>query len=445
MTKALYFFLFTIVLVTISCSTEDNIINGLDEEQTIESKLLETGLPLVSIQTQSGEDPSCEYVSAPSGSVGRSITNNDKIPGRLVIKKKNIVLYDSGNYDANISGITIRVRGNSSAYTNKKPYKIQLQKKEDLLFREDGDKFEDKSWVLIKDSEANTLKDEMSLKPYIGMKVAEIIGMEYVPQGRYVNLLLNGKYKGIYFLSENVKRNNDCRVKVKKGSGFIVEYDPYWWNEDVYFETRFTSDVFKFTMKYPDEDELNEEWKANIIQTITEAENGIFENHYQDLIDIPSFVKWIMAHDIMGTGDGAGINKYIVKEDNTSNTLLKMGPLWDFDGIMQLTDAWPYVHSNDANNFYYRRLLRYRGFVNQYKEVWNSISSTVFQQIDASLEEYARSEEAQSLMASRKLENEECEIEYKSVSDNIVFAKKFFKERHEWLDIEIEAMAGIWY
>lgn len=36
-------------------------------------------------------------------------------------------------------------------------------------------------------------------------------------------------------LSETVERNKDCRINVAK-TGYIIESDPFWWNEDLYFE-----------------------------------------------------------------------------------------------------------------------------------------------------------------------------------------------------------------
>ena len=66
------------------------------------------GLPVVSITTVNGEEPTCDYVDAPEGSFGQSITNATKVPCRIVITKGNDVIYDSGDYQKNTSGATIK-------------------------------------------------------------------------------------------------------------------------------------------------------------------------------------------------------------------------------------------------------------------------------------------------------------------------------------------------
>lgn len=93
------------------------------------------GLPIVDITTVDGEEPTCEYITHPEGSFGEGITNATKVPCRIVIMNNNDTLYNSDNYEKNVTGATIKINGNTSAYHDNMPYKINLQTKEDLLFR----------------------------------------------------------------------------------------------------------------------------------------------------------------------------------------------------------------------------------------------------------------------------------------------------------------------
>ena len=78
------------------------------------------GLNVLVIQTENSETPSCEYVSSPAGSMGKSITNATKVPGSLSIYSPDgDILYDSGEYEKGESGMTIKIRGNTSAYASK--------------------------------------------------------------------------------------------------------------------------------------------------------------------------------------------------------------------------------------------------------------------------------------------------------------------------------------
>lgn len=87
----------------------------------------------IDIETVDHEEPTFE-IAQTSITTSVSIKNCTKVPGRLFITLGSDTLYDSGDYIPNTSGMTIRVRGNSSAVLfPQKPYKINLQKKADLL------------------------------------------------------------------------------------------------------------------------------------------------------------------------------------------------------------------------------------------------------------------------------------------------------------------------
>lgn len=87
----------------------------------------------IDIETVDHEEPTYE-IAQTSITTSVSIKNCTKVPGRLFITLGSDTLYDSGDYIPDTSGMTIRVRGNSSAVLYpQKPYKINLEKKADLL------------------------------------------------------------------------------------------------------------------------------------------------------------------------------------------------------------------------------------------------------------------------------------------------------------------------
>lgn len=116
--------------------------------------LYDSDIPVVVINTVNNEIPTFDEIACPSGCWGVGITNVTKVPGRMTIILRNDTIYDSGDYKDNESGMTIKVRGNTSAFKDeiRKPYKIKLQKKADLLCRGDN-KYKDKNWALLKKRE----------------------------------------------------------------------------------------------------------------------------------------------------------------------------------------------------------------------------------------------------------------------------------------------------
>ena len=134
-------------------------------------QVYDINLPVIEIETVDGELPTFDVVFHPDGAMGVSITNATKVPARLRMVKGKDVLYDSGDYQEKESGITIKVRGNTTARFDKKPYKIKLQKKADLLLRGDEERYADKDWLLILDE---------SLSAKTAFKLNELAGMAWI-------------------------------------------------------------------------------------------------------------------------------------------------------------------------------------------------------------------------------------------------------------------------
>lgn len=380
------------------------------------------GLPVVDIQTVNGELPTFERADPPGDALGLSIKNATKVPGRLRIMKGGETVYDSGDYDEKKGGMTIKVRGNTSAYPDKKPYKIKLRKAADLLLRGDDTKYEDRNWLLLREDRLNSL---------IGFKVNELVGLQWTPAFKPVNVVLNGDYVGIYLLMESVNRNQSCRLDVDD-TGFIFEYDPYWWNEEVYVESPTIPWVLHYTFKYPDTEDLTDDVIDYFTEMITRVENSLKDGTYPDYIDVESFALWILAHDILGNSDGAGANFYLTKKDNTEDSKVMMANLWDFDRIMNTKDDWDAMHIR----FYFDPLFTDNvndTFVETYKRKWTELSPTIFSRLAEFLDDYADSEEARALDASIVLNNERWNDDEENVLFYVNRAKDWFQDRRHWM------------
>lgn len=392
------------------------------------------GLPIVSVITLNGEEPVCDYVTHPEGSMGESITNATKVPCRIIITKNQDILFDSGDYEKNVSGATIKINGNTGAYHDNKPYKIKLQVKEDLLLRGDK-KYKDKEWRL--------LKDARTLNTMIGLKVNELIGMPWTPSYMPCNVFINNDYRGCYLLIESVKRNSDSRLNVDENTGFIVERDPYWWNESIYFSTDYfnMSNGYRWTWKYPDEDDVTEEITEYVQSSINRAEKSIKEGNYEQYIDVNSFVSWILAHDILGTWDSGGSNLYLMRYDN--NSLLQMANMWDFDTIFWMNkDSFSRYHT-ESYDYYFPLLFNNVNttFLYAYINKWNKIKDIIPQQIIDFIKEFADSEEGKALQLSREYYTKRWNKELTTVSEDVEKVTDWFNNHLPWLDTTINNMS----
>ncbi len=339
------------------------------------------GLWCVYVETENKEEPTCDVLTPPAGCWGESITNMNIVPCRLFIRTGGEIIYDSGFFCEEESGATIRVRGNTSAsQVEKKPYKIKLQKKEDLLFRGE-EQYKDKDWLLIKN---------WGIHGFLGYKMNELLEMSYAPQFRYVNVILNGIYKGTYLLCESVKRNVKCRIDVSK-SGYIFEYDSYWWKEDVYVKSIFDRPMH-YTFKYPDVRNLKQERLDIFSDYITKVELSLRSEEYIRYLDLESFVLWVIGNDILGNYDSGGSNIFLSKYDESIDSKIIMPCLWDFDGIMGDENQLPLVFSSIHNSFYFKDLFQKPTFVSLYYHKYVEISDKVFSELIKAINSFRSSD-----------------------------------------------------
>ena len=404
------------------------LLSSSVQAEDIHSKISQLGLPVLSITTVNGEEPTCDYAFAPEGEWGITTTNNNKVPGRCVLTLQENTLFDSGEYQKNASGMTLKIRGNTSAYySQKKPFKLKLEKENDLLTRGDA-RYKDKDWVLLPHDHIYTL---------VGNKTNELMGIEWTPATQLVNLIVNNDYRGVYLLSEQVKRNTDCRINVDK-TGFLIERDAYWWNEDLYFKTRRQGKAFTF--KYPKAEDVTSVQLEYITNYLNDFETALNLEKYDEYIDVDSWAAWLLAHDILGTGDDGGSNIFLTKYDNTSQSKLKMSTLWDFNSILTYRDEWAKIRKYSW--YYYRRLLENNNltFNDAYLKKWNEVSPNIFKDLSQFIADFKQSPTADALQKSFLQEQIRWDYDILSVEATTNKLTEWFESRQEWINTAIRTI-----
>ena len=390
------------------------------------------GLEVVDITTVDGELPTCDYVEGPDGTMGITSINRTKVGCRIVITMLNDTLYDSGEYEKGVSGAVININGNTSGQYYNKPYKIKLQKKADLLTRGDSC-YDDKEWRL--------LKDAYRMTTLAGLKVNELMDMPWTPRYKPCNVFLNGDYQGCYLLIESTKRNSDCRLNVNKKTGYIIERDPYWWSEEHYFTTNYFASrkSYRWTWKYPDQDDVTQEQEDYIREYIEKAEKSIDEGSYEQYIDVVSFAKWLLAHDILGTWDSGGSNLFVMKYDNTEKSLLQMCNLWDFDTAFKMEQTAFSRYHTGSIDFYFPKLLdnTNKAFLDAYKQLWNEKKDSIYNHIVTFLNSYPDSEEGKALQLSINEHDKRWECTHETLIKNANDILAWFGEHWTFLEKEI--------
>lgn len=129
----------------------------------------------------------------------------------------------------------IKIRGNSTAEGEKKPYRIKFTSKQPMLGLNGGNKF--KSWVLLADC-----FDYSMSRNYFILQASKIFTNVYSSDCRYVNLYFDGKYKGVYLLAEQTQVNknrvnvDEKSVETSADTGYLLEADTRALTECVLFD-----------------------------------------------------------------------------------------------------------------------------------------------------------------------------------------------------------------
>lgn len=413
-------------------------------QTSLQDSILQLGIPVVVVETKNHEEPTADEAVTPEGCWGGTITNATKIEGSaLVLSPVGDTVYNSGEYVKKTSGMTIKLRGNWSARSTKKAYKIKLQADGDMLGRGDDETFQDKEWALIRESYGD--EPHIMLKILTGMKISGLVLDAWSPAFQYVNLIMNGEYRGLYVLTELVTRNKSCRINVNKSNGYLVELDPYWWNEDKSVETLIFQDVpLKYTFKHPDSDDVTDEQMQQLGGYLTKMEQSIIDGTYNHYIDVENWARWLIAQDILGTYDYAGSNQYFMINDITKDSLVQRGPLWDFDTNFQISDQWSNIHISEGV-WYYHRLLNNPNndsFINAYINTYNSIAESVFDSIYVLLDNIVGSDWKAAMDSSIEADRKRWPNELCAMDSSIHYIREYFQQRQQWLDIEVEKMAS---
>ncbi len=230
-----------------------------------------------------------------------------------------------GDNTTRIENTQIRGRGNSSWWnSDKKPYRVKFDKKQQLL----GEDFANaKNWTLL----ANH-GDKTMIRNALTYQLGRFIGMKFCPAAKFVDLYLNGKYRGTYQISDHVQVHKK-RVEVDEDNGWLLEVA----NENSREETYITSTRYGiiYNIKNPDDDQLTVDKRIAIGQWIEAFEKAVASSDYQDpekgyraYIDETDFINWYVGAEITGNID-ALYSIYMYKEADEQK--MHFGPLWDLD------------------------------------------------------------------------------------------------------------------
>ena len=223
----------------------------------------------------------------------------------------------------------IRGRGNSTwEWYPKKPYRLKLDKKAEILGLA-----ADKDWVLL----AN-YRDPTHLMNTFVFEMGAALDIPYPNHSRYVELTVNGDYKGLYQLTEQVEQGKN-RVAVDEHEGWLLSLDvddgP---QESPGAGDNFWSQVYRMPVcvKSPEaEDYATPDMLIGDAREVLAALENIILNHdYEALAkvcDVPVMIDYLLIQEFIYNVEVSAPRSIFIHKDAGEGSKWTFGPLWDFD------------------------------------------------------------------------------------------------------------------
>ncbi len=364
-----------------------------------------TGLPVFSINTEGGVN-----ITTKEYYINCEITLLDT---------------ETGN---NLAGAIAEIKGRGNSTWNtftKKPYKFKFDKKQNLFGYGN-----EKTWVLLADAKDYSLIRNM-LALNAGLSLSEL---DSTSKGQSVELYLNGVYKGVYYLCEQiqVKENRVNIAEEEEGIkpedvGYLIEMDAWAADSSNKYLDNCTKegDVFvkinggqrPFVIKDPEDVFLDDDGNFDAEKAkpyldyiqgyLQKVHDAITSKDYAricELIDVKSFAQAYIIFEWFNNPDTDYSSVYfykdadILNEDGTyTYSKLVCDPLWDFD--MSIGNV---SHRNNEGNF------------TSNEELWTANKNTWFKNL-LSIDEF------RNLVAQELVDNEA--TLKASIADTIAYAR----------------------
>lgn len=338
-------------------------------------------------------------------------TNGQEIPDDPKITADMGIIFNAGNARNNMTDplnhyngkIGIELRGHSSLMFPMKSYSIEL--------RDATGKSVDKSlfglpkesdWVLYAPYTDKTL-----MRNFLAYTIAAETG-HWASHCRYVEVVVNGDYKGVYIFEEKIKRGSG-RVPIAKmaatdisgdavtgGYIFSLDKDATGWYSS-YPNPNAPNSRNRFDYVYPKVENIVQQQKDYIKSYVDSFETALAGSNFQDPVngvrkfaDMPSFIDYMVVNEMSRNIDAYRLSSYFYKDRNSINSKIYAGPVWDYDLAFRNadycnganTDGWAYnfnyICPADGAGlvpFWWEKLMMDTSFAKDFRCRWTVLRS----------------------------------------------------------------------
>jgi len=293
------------------------------------------------------------------------------------------------NYDARIK---IELRGSSSQLLEKKQYgwttytTAGVKQKVSLLGMPS-----ENDWIL------NGLAFDSSLiRDYLNYNLTRQIG-GYATRTQYCEVVINGNYRGLYILQEKIKDSSN-RVNIEAidedasegmalTGGYITKADKTTGGDEVAWTMDSYAGWTDFIHELPKPEDITDAQNDYIHQQFLDLEakagagNTNLATGYSSVIDIPTFVDFMVANEFSSNVDAYQISTFFHKDRGGK---LRAGPVWDFNlslgldvfGDRSQPDVWQFSNGDNEGAKFWTDLFNNATFKCYFSRRWHEVTAT---------------------------------------------------------------------
>ena len=312
-------------------------------------------------------------------------SKEDYINATYYLDNKGLSDYQSIGSKAQPLNMEIRGRGN---YTwrdfDKKPYRIKLADKQPLLGMKKS-----KHFALLAHADDN----KGFMRNTIGFQLSKLIGLTWTPTAKPLEVVLNGDYIGLYFLTETIRVDKD-RVNIVEQEdeatdpmaitgGWLVEIDNY--REDpqiIITEGDYYNTETAFTYKTPEvlssaqEQFLREEMER--INTLVYGDKN--SDELWKYLDMEALARFYIVQELTDNYESFHGSCYLYREMGEGEKWY-FGPVWDFGSAFN-RDKSQYIFEGDVwHNHWIPEICKFPAFNTCLKTLWTNFYNGDFNQI----------------------------------------------------------------
>lgn len=293
--------------------------------------------------------------------------------------------------------LEIKARGNyTRTHFNKKPFKVKLGKKQNLLGLTPD---KSKHYALL----AHADDSHGFMRNFTGFLIGKRIKMPWTPQQQPIELVINGDYRGVYFLTESI-RVGDGRIDIEElqdnetepsliSGGYVVELDNHPEDNCIKFQEKSCvkgDRVEEMAVTF----DTPEEYSPIQIKFITDQFMtmndyiGAKNDELWSYMDMDDAARYYLVMELISHREAYRGSTYLARNRGE-------GEKWHF------TAVWDCGHAFDSgsNNYFYNdymfhnvwiaSICQNKKFQNKVKETWKWFMSSCFDGVYDEIKEYS--------------------------------------------------------